>query len=162
MREARKLLMPSKAVRAGAPARTELQAYTSSADWLEYFPTLVSSTARRSKCRHDSDTLRLPPATSNAGADSYAGGNPMHKRNAVQLRLALSAAAVCAVLAAASSSGAYRSGPLSIAMAGESGPILARSISTIGKPTFERLRASHRPFGMPLNDARICSALNGE
>jgi hypothetical protein len=88
--------------------------------------------------------------------------NPMHKRNAVQLRLALSAATLCAVLAAASSSGAYRSGPLSIAMAGTSGPILARSISTIWKPVSEKFRASHRSFGAPFNDALVCSALNGE
>ena len=71
----------------------------------------------------------------------------MHKRNAVHLRLAMSAAAVCAVLAAATSSGAHRAGPLSIAMAPGTGSIVARSISTIRKPSVEktiRLNASPR------------------
>ena len=39
----------------------------------------------------------------------------MRKRNAIQLRLALSAVAVCVVLAAANLSGAHRTGMLAIA-----------------------------------------------
>ncbi len=70
----------------------------------------------------------------------------MDKRIAVHLRLALSAAAVCAVLAAATSSGAHRAGPLSIATDPETAPILAKSISTIRKPSVEKLRDSHENF----------------
>ena len=44
----------------------------------------------------------------------------MQKRNAVQLRLALSAAAACAVLAAATLSGGHRAGLLSIATSRDS------------------------------------------
>ena len=84
----------------------------------------------------------------------------MHKRNAVQLRLALSAAAVCAVLAAAASSGAHRAGPLSIAMVSESGPILTKSNSTIRKPSVEKARASHEHFATPFDEARLRYALD--
>jgi hypothetical protein len=62
----------------------------------------------------------------------------MHKRNAVQLRSALSAAAFCTVLAAANASGAHRAGPLSITMVPETAPIVAKSISTIRKPSVEK------------------------
>ncbi len=61
----------------------------------------------------------------------------MHKRSAVQLRSALLAAAVCAILAAAALSGGHRAGVLAIATARKSEPILARSISTIRKPSVE-------------------------
>jgi len=47
-----------------------------------------------------------------AMAIGYARKRPMHKRNAVQLRLAFSAAAIGAVLAAATFSGARRAGSL--------------------------------------------------
>ena len=74
----------------------------------------------------------------------------MHKSNAVQLRLALSAAAACAVLAAATFSGAHRAGSLSIIVARQVEPILARSVSTIRTPSIENLEdffdASSRPF----------------
>ncbi len=89
----------------------------------------------------------------------------MHKRNGVLLRSALSAAAVCAVLAMATSSGAHRAGPPSITMVPEAGPILARSISTIRKPSVEKARASHERFATAVNEARPRSALdmrNGE
>src|SRR5271165_1242217 len=79
----------------------------------------------------------------------------MHKRNGVQLRLALSAAAVCAVLAAAASSGADRAGPPSITMVPETAPILAKSISTIRKPRVEKARASHKNFATPIIEARL-------
>ena len=62
------------------------------------------------------------------------GYRPMHKRNAVQLRLAFSAAAICAVLAAATFSGAHRGGSLAIRTVRETEPILVRSISTIRNP----------------------------
>ena len=89
----------------------------------------------------------------------------MHKRNGVLLRSALSAAAVCAVLAMATSSGADRAGPLSITMVPETAPILAKSISTIRKPSVEKARASHERFETALNEARLRSVLamrNGE
>ena len=84
----------------------------------------------------------------------------MHKRNAVQLRLALSAAAVCAVLAAATSSGAHRGGPLSITTVPETAPILAKSISTIRKPSVEKARPSHKNFATPIVEARLRIALD--
>ena len=89
----------------------------------------------------------------------------MHKRNGVLLRSALSAAAVCAVLAMAASSGEHRAGPLLIATAPKSGSILAKSISTIRKPSVEKARASHERFETALNEARLRSVLdmrNGE
>ena len=49
----------------------------------------------------------------------------MHKGNAVQLRLALSAAAVCAVVAAATLSGGHRGGSPSVASSREADPIVA-------------------------------------
>jgi hypothetical protein len=58
----------------------------------------------------------------------------MRKSNAVQFRAVLSAAAICAVLAAATFSGAPRGGSLSIRTAQETEPILVKSISTIMKP----------------------------
>lgn len=77
----------------------------------------------------------------------------MHRRNAVQLRLALSAAAVCAVLAATTASGAQWAGPLSIATAPETAPIVAKSISTIRKPSIEQPRASHERFAASVKEA---------
>ena len=84
----------------------------------------------------------------------------MRKRNAVQLRLALSAAVVCAVLAAATSSGAHRAGPLSITMVPETAPILAKSISTIRKPSVEKARGSHEHFATRVIEARLRSDLD--
>jgi drug/metabolite transporter (DMT)-like permease len=69
-----------------------------------------------------------------AMAIGYAGKRPMHKRNAVQLRLAFSAAAVGAVLAAATFSGAHRTGSFVSQTVRETEPILVGSISTIKKP----------------------------
>jgi len=66
----------------------------------------------------------------------------MHSRNAVQLRVVLFAAALCAALAAATSSGAQRAGPLLIAMARERDPILVRSVSTTGRLYVEKASAS--------------------
>ena len=66
----------------------------------------------------------------------------MHKRNAIQLRLAISAAALCAVLAAATFGGAHRAGLLAAATALGTEPILARSISTIRKSSVEKDEAS--------------------
>jgi len=79
----------------------------------------------------------------------------MHNRNAVHLRLALSAVAVCTALAAATSSGAQRAGPLSIAMAPETGPILAKSISTIRTPSVEKAGTSHEHFATPSKEALL-------
>jgi hypothetical protein len=62
----------------------------------------------------------------------------MHKRNAVQLRLAFSAAAVGAVLAAATFSGAHRAGSLVRQTVRETEPILVGSISTIKNPGGEK------------------------
>jgi hypothetical protein len=96
----------------------------------------------------------------NAGAEGYASDIPMHKRNAVQLRLALSAAAVCAVLAAASLSGAHRAGPPSITTVPETAPILAKSISTIGKPSVEKARGSLESFATRVIEPRLRSDLD--
>ncbi len=75
------------------------------------------------------------------GALGHARGiEPMQKRNAVQLRLAFSAAAICAVLAAATFSGAHRAGSLAIRTVRETEPILVRSISTIKKPVCSAAR----------------------
>jgi hypothetical protein len=65
----------------------------------------------------------------------------MYKADAVQLRLALFAAAACVVLAAAASNGAHQAGPPSIAMDPKSAPILVKSISTIRNPSVEKSRA---------------------
>jgi hypothetical protein len=79
----------------------------------------------------------------------------MHKRNGVQLRLALSATAVCAVLAAATFSGDHRAGSLAITMAREPDTILVRSVSTIRKPSVERARTSHEHFATPSKEALL-------
>ena len=83
----------------------------------------------------------------------------MHKENAIHLRLALSAAAVCAVLTAATASGARGAGPPSIAMDAETATVFVNSISTIRKPSVERDRASQERFATPLDDARLLGAL---
>jgi hypothetical protein len=74
----------------------------------------------------------------------------MRKRNAVQLRLALSAAAVCGVLAAANLSGAHRTGLLAIATVHQAEPILVRSTSTIPPSDVEKVRSSHDYLSSPL------------
>ena len=84
----------------------------------------------------------------------------MHKRNGVVLRSALSAAAVCAVLTMAASSGEHRAGPLSITLVPEAAPILAKSISTIRKPSVEKARASHERFETAFNETRLRSVLD--
>ena len=66
----------------------------------------------------------------------------MRKRNAIQLRLALSVVAVCVVLAAANLSGANRTGMLAIATFQQAEPILVRSTSTIPHLDFEKVRSS--------------------
>jgi hypothetical protein len=71
-------------------------------------------------------------------AIGYAGKRQMYKRNAVQLRLAFSAAAVGAVLAAATFSGAHRAGSLVRQAVRETEPILVGSISTIKNPGGEK------------------------
>lgn len=67
---------------------------------------------------------------------------PMHMKNAVQMRLVLSAAALCAVLAAAIFSGGHRPGLLAIATTRESELIRASSISTALTPSGEKPQAS--------------------
>ena len=73
-----------------------------------------------------------------AMAIGYAGKRPMHKRSAVQLRSAFSVAAVGAVLAAATVSGAHRAGSLVRQTVWETEPILVGSISTIKNPGGEK------------------------
>jgi hypothetical protein len=73
-----------------------------------------------------------------AMAIGYARKRQMYKRNAVQLRLAFSAAAVGAVLAAATFSGAHRAGSLVRQTVRETEPILVGSISTIKNPGGEK------------------------
>jgi len=73
-----------------------------------------------------------------AMAIGYSGKRPIHKRNAVQLRLAFSAAAVGAVLAAATFSGAHGAGSLVRQTVRETGPILVGSISTTKNPGGEK------------------------
>jgi hypothetical protein len=73
----------------------------------------------------------------------------MRKRNAVQLRLVLSAAAVCVVLAAANLSGAHRTGLLAIATVQQVGPILVRSTSTIPLLDVEKVLSSHDRIPSP-------------
>jgi hypothetical protein len=84
----------------------------------------------------------------------------MHKENAVQLRLALSAAAVSVVLAAATFSGAHRVGPLSIAMDPETAPILVKSISTVGKSSVKKARATHEHLATPIKEAQLLRTLD--
>ena len=74
----------------------------------------------------------------------------MRKRNAIQLRLALSAVAVCVVLAAANLSGAHRTGMLAIATVQQAEPILVRSTSTIPHLDVEKVRSSHDRLPSPL------------
>jgi hypothetical protein len=75
---------------------------------------------------------------------------PMHRGNAVQLRLALSAAAVCAVLAAATLSGGHRGGSPSTASFRAPEPIVARSDSTMRTPDVEKSGGSHDRLAAPL------------
>jgi len=77
-----------------------------------------------------------------ASATGYARDRPMHKNNAVQLRVAFSAAALCAVLAAAIL-GAHRAGLLAIGTVREADPIVVRSFSTMKNPSAEKAGASH-------------------
>jgi hypothetical protein len=74
----------------------------------------------------------------------------MHNRNAVQLRVAFSAAALCAVLAAAILSGAHRPGLLAIATVREADPIVVRSFSTMKNPSVEKAGVSHDHLASPL------------
>jgi hypothetical protein len=80
----------------------------------------------------------------------YARDGPMHKGNAVQLRLALSAAAVCAVLAAATLSGGHRGGSPSIASSRAAEPIVARWDSTMRALGVEKSGDSHDRLALPL------------
>ena len=73
----------------------------------------------------------------------------MRKRNAVELRLALSAVAFCVVLAAANLSGAHRTGLLAIATVQQAEPILVRSTSTIPPLDVEKVRSSHDRLPSP-------------
>lgn len=77
-----------------------------------------------------------------ARAIGYQWGGPVHRRQAVQLRLALSAAVLCAVLAAATFSGAHRGGSPGITMAREPEPILVRLVSTITRLYVEKVVAT--------------------
>jgi len=83
----------------------------------------------------------------------------MHKRNAVQLRSALSAAAICAVLAVATFSGVHRAGSAAIRTVRETEPIVVRSISTIREPGGKKHwpGSSHDRLPSPLmtNDERL-------
>ena len=114
---------------------------------------LVSSTPRLFNCTEHEKQARNSDSFCvklNAGAFCYARDGPMHKGNAVQLRLAFSAAAVCAVLAAATFSGGHPTGSLSIASGRENEPIFARSVSTIMKPSIEKGGDSHDRLAAPL------------
>src|SRR5271166_2186573 len=64
----------------------------------------------------------------------------MQRGNSVLLRSVFSAAIVCAVLRAATLSGADRAGPLPNGNVRETGPILVRSISTIKTPVCSATR----------------------
>jgi hypothetical protein len=74
----------------------------------------------------------------------------MHRRNAVQLRVAFSAAAICAVLAAAILSGSHRAGLLAIGTVREADPIAVRSSSTTIDPSVDKAGASHDRLPSPL------------
>ncbi|MGA8712341.1 MAG: hypothetical protein WB647_04895, partial [Roseiarcus sp.] len=69
----------------------------------------------------------------------------MHNRSAVQLRVALSAAAIFAVLAAATLSGAHPDASRTAGTARQMEPILAKSISTVMNPVVGKTGASHDP-----------------
>lgn len=87
----------------------------------------------------------------------------MYKEDAVQLRLALFAAAACAVLAAAASSDAHQAGPPSIAMDPKSAPILLKSISTIRNPSVEKPQGPQErvvTVVAALGEARLGSAFD--
>jgi hypothetical protein len=84
---------------------------------------------------------------------------PMQRRNAVQLRSVLTAAVVCAVLGGATFSNAHRDGSLANAMDPATRPILAKSISTVMKPSVERTRSSPEHFAT-LSEPQRLSALD--
>ena len=73
----------------------------------------------------------------------------MRKREATQLRSALSVAAVCAVLAAATLSGAHRTGLLAIGTVQHAEPILVTSTSTVPLDV-EKVGSSHDRLPSPL------------
>lgn len=75
--------------------------------------------------------------------------------DAVQLRLASTSALLCAVLAAATLSGAHRAGPPASAMDLKSAPILVKSISTTWKVGLDDQRASVRHVVTTLGEARL-------
>ena len=111
---------------------------------------LVSPSSRASKCRAVKNmNLRLLAATSKARAVRYARARHMRKREAAQLRLALSAGAVCAVLAAATLNGAHRTGLLTTATVQQAEPILVRSTSTIVSLDVEKVGSSHDRLPSP-------------
>ncbi len=68
----------------------------------------------------------------------------MRNKSAVQLRAALSAATVLAVIAAAMLGGAHRDALLAAVTARQTEPILAGSISTLMNPAFAKTEASHK------------------
>jgi hypothetical protein len=75
------------------------------------------------------------------------------------LRSALPAAIACAVLAAATLSGAHHGGSLAIGMVRETGPTLAGSISTIRNPNCKKhsVGFSHDRALSPLRtNASLC------
>ena len=74
----------------------------------------------------------------------------MRKRNAVRLRLALSAATVCAVLVAANLSGAHRTGVPATATVQQAELIFVRSTSTSPPLDVEKVRSSHDRLPSPL------------
>jgi hypothetical protein len=73
----------------------------------------------------------------------------MRKREATQLRSALSVAAVCAVLAAANLSGAHRTGLPVTATVQQGKPIPVRSTSTVPLDV-EKVGSSHDRLPSPL------------
>ena len=66
------------------------------------------------------------------------------------LRLALSAAAVCAVLAASTFSGAHRTGLLAIGTVQQAEPILVRTASRIAPLDVEKVGCLHDRLPSPL------------
>ena len=94
-----------------------------------------------------------------AMAIGYPAGKPMSEKD-LQLRLALSAAVVCAVLAAATASGAQRAEPPAFGMEARSAPILVQSISTFRTPGPDIGQASRHHVAAALGEARSRSVID--
>ena len=82
----------------------------------------------------------------------------MRKGNAVQLRLALSAGAVCAVLAAAILSGGHRTELPPVGTIQQTEPILVRSTSTARKVGGASVDADRTAFPIGIQDEGSATA----